>query len=279
MGEGDKVGADDSVRSSLEKGKKNMSAPKIAQSNRGRELRAAAALARFEKQQQEEKVEGVVGIDDNTGDDTEYDEEDDRMVDVGGGRCLIPVSGEEDGEIEQDQLRRELLGLVEACGPGITTPLVQYRADLNEARVKGGRVIANQKGEKATSENGPVNGSKEPIYDSLQILSASLGKPESLPTGFSRSPTKFNVSDDPILLEPKTQATLLSPIQLSASKTICSACTTANDPDAITCMVCANVVAPEKIKNSWRCPCSKGTQYLNSEDSGVCGICERRKPK
>ncbi|RVD88753.1 uncharacterized protein DFL_002926 [Arthrobotrys flagrans] len=54
--EGNTVGGDDDLRRKLEKGKKTKGKPRVAASARGRDLRAEAALKRFETQKKEEEV-------------------------------------------------------------------------------------------------------------------------------------------------------------------------------------------------------------------------------
>ena len=56
-GEAHVLGNDADVRTTLEKGKKVKGKPRVAGSNRGRELRAAAALARFDTPKPESSVE------------------------------------------------------------------------------------------------------------------------------------------------------------------------------------------------------------------------------
>lgn len=57
--DGKTLGADDAVKSELEQGKKPKGKPRVAGSNRGRELRAAAALARFETKKEEDSQSDV----------------------------------------------------------------------------------------------------------------------------------------------------------------------------------------------------------------------------
>ena len=66
--------------------------PRVAQSKRGRELRAAAALARFEK----DKKEAVKDEDEDEEGDAASESEEKKAVDVGGGKFMVAVSGEQD---------------------------------------------------------------------------------------------------------------------------------------------------------------------------------------
>lgn len=125
------LGADDGEKVKLEGGKKTKGKPRVAGSGRGRELRAAAALARFGKQKAAEedgeelplkKEEGqVVDLDeDETASGSDYEEEDDGTIealDLDGtkmkdkdGRALVKVCEDEDANDpsarnELDELR------------------------------------------------------------------------------------------------------------------------------------------------------------------------------
>lgn len=105
------LGEDEEVKTELEKGKKPKGKPRVAGSKRGRELRAAAALARFDQQNKVDKVEEEVGIkdDDMSSDSTsEFDDDCPSIVDKE-GRRLIKVCEDEnpaDGDAQNEM--REL---------------------------------------------------------------------------------------------------------------------------------------------------------------------------
>jgi hypothetical protein len=88
------LGADDEVKAKLENGKRPIGKPRVAGSVRGRELRAAAALARFEVKKEEPQIkdEDLV-TDSGTGSDMDDDEvviktEPDDAIDIDGKRLL-----------------------------------------------------------------------------------------------------------------------------------------------------------------------------------------------
>ncbi len=106
------LGNDDGVRAQLERNKKHKGKPRVAGSARGRELRAAAALARFDKAK-----EDAIKTEDSDDWDTDADEDAARdaeqAVDAKGkvildqeGRSMIKVCEDEDGFDEH--VRREL---------------------------------------------------------------------------------------------------------------------------------------------------------------------------
>ncbi|KAJ8110635.1 hypothetical protein ONZ43_g5824 [Nemania bipapillata] len=109
------LGEDEEIKTELEKGKKPKGKPRVAGSKRGRELRAAAALARFDQQKKVEEVKEEADIDeDKAGSDSgsetasDYDEGGPSIVDKE-GRRLIKVCEDEnptDGDAQNEM--REL---------------------------------------------------------------------------------------------------------------------------------------------------------------------------
>lgn len=102
--DGKTLGADDEVKSELEGGKKPKGKPRVAGSNRGRELRASAALARFEAPQKEEpEVKDENDISTDSGSDTEGDAGVGEAHDLDGstlhdlkGRTMVKVCDDEE---------------------------------------------------------------------------------------------------------------------------------------------------------------------------------------
>ena len=101
---GVKLGDDEGIRVKLEGGKKPKGKPRVAGSARGRDLRAAAALARFGQQQDETMKKEESDIESDT--DSDYEESDvhdtpalnsdgSRLVDSK-GNCMIKVCEDED---------------------------------------------------------------------------------------------------------------------------------------------------------------------------------------
>ncbi|KAL4730022.1 hypothetical protein ACLX1H_002052 [Fusarium chlamydosporum] len=118
------LGADEVEKVKLESGKKIQAKPRVAGSMRGRELRAAAALARFEKQKDEPDP---VKEDDETesGSGSEFEDEPDSKdaIDVDGkklldgkGRGMVRVCEDEDADDpgardETQELQRMIRGI------------------------------------------------------------------------------------------------------------------------------------------------------------------------
>lgn len=107
------LGGDEEGRTKLEGGKTVKGKPKVAQSARGRELRAAAALARFGQQQEETDIKKTEDATDS-GSDSELEDGDgmdEAAVDIDGkplcdgqGRRMVKVCEDEDRSSE-DVLR------------------------------------------------------------------------------------------------------------------------------------------------------------------------------
>lgn len=90
------LGADEETKVKLEKGKRVQAKPRVAGSARGRELRAAAALARFEQKKEDE-----VGAkkEEEVSSDSEYElkvDVDGKPLVDGSGRGLVKVCEDED---------------------------------------------------------------------------------------------------------------------------------------------------------------------------------------
>lgn len=261
--EGEKVGADDDTRSVLEKGKKSKAAPRIAQSARGRELRAAAAMKRFEGQKVEMVEAEASDESDSSGSEGkgDWDEDEKKKVDVGGGKYLVPVSLEDDGDLEQDWMKRELVELKDACGRG---------------------TVGEHFDEGSTSGNGrgPGQSRESPSKMSVNKDTVDLtsdGDPQASPPN-SKPPTPnpppLPNPQNPTITSPPSRTEAKAPN--GSSETICTACSFANDPTSTLCCVCANVLNPGQMKNAWKCSCYGDLRYMNPGDAGVCGVCGER---
>lgn len=261
--EGNKVGADEGTRVQLEKGAKVKSAPKVAKSVRGRELRAAAALKRFETQVKESPK--------NKDDDsTDYsDGEDEKAIDVGGGKFLVPVSKEEDGEDEEKAMKNELMGLAGACGVGGDSGGIGTGEGVEKPRVVG-----DARKHKSTSKE---------RSEAITICDTSDDEPICVDSKSSpkKSTTKKQIRGETAASPISIGQGLQSRFEISGgSKGIsCSCCSVTNEPNAVLCTICSNVLEPEKMENKWKClrALCKDTSYINAGDAGICGVCGQRK--
>jgi len=247
-GEGKKISADVANISGKVK-------PRVAQSKRGRELRAAAALKRLEKKEEEESVKAE---DDQTASESEDEK---KAINVGGGKFMIAVSGEEDGKRESENLNRELMELLGgACGG--TTKLA----------LEGKSAPAKLAWSAAKSKLQLKEVATQPSDTNPDTDCVKMKRPLSpaLHTSFTcTQPTAELDASQTNHSEPTT-----------TSRT-CPVCSFTNIPHAPTCTACMNVLTLATYAgSSWTCSnvsnCPR--EYRNSGDVAFCGICGSRRP-
>ncbi|CAM1507040.1 Fc.00g066810.m01.CDS01 [Cosmosporella sp. VM-42] len=282
------LGADDDTKVKLEKGKKVQAKPRVAGSARGRELRAAAALARFDKPKGE--PERIKDEDEETesGSDSEYevvevdgvdavDVDGKRLVDRK-GRGMIKVCEDEDQQDpgardEADELRGWFTRGIKRESPELQ--------GLGTLGATGSRSKARTPGQDGKALETRRSGIKEEPNDGPSRIDAparsitiySSPRPQVLDTSSTKR------SSDPETFPPRTATTASSsfrPNETSTTKS-CSMCSFGNPLASVTCTICANVLEP--TSNSWRCNNNscKQSLYRNSGDCGVCGLCGRRR--
>lgn len=261
-GEGKKIGADPA-----EKGK-----PRVAKSKRGRELRAAAALKRFEVQVQEKREEEKEEEEHEAeGSETEDEQEHEHIVDVGGGKLMIPVSSQQDtadgndaNESSRKEMDRELSELLGGA---------DSRRDTAAKRV-GTRAMhaspsPSQEQQKSRSFNPLSTKSTQPPHARTRTQLPPPQQPRA------DNSTKTALSDSSSGRPSPTPRTLESHPMIS-DQLVCQSCSLANPISATTCIACMNVLSAEE-ENSWRCGCSTDSHYRNSVDVAHCGLCGSRR--
>ncbi|KAH9996958.1 WLM-domain-containing protein [Xylariaceae sp. FL0662B] len=244
------LGEDEDVKVELEKGRRIQAKPRVAGSKRGRELRAAAALARFDQQKKVEEVKKPTDIDEDetpsdSGSETASDSEAETTTDINGrrlvddkGHNLIKVCEDEnpeDGDAQNEL--RELQSSVQG--------VKHEKRDLNTAAATGTKIIDDQ-GNLRDNERKP----------NTSIKDESLNKPTD---------THLRVDSKAATSKPTTG--------------ICPLCSFDSGADAIICDVCSHVLDAGKVPNCWKCNSAscQGSLYLNAGDSGICGVCGGRK--
>ncbi|KAI1083037.1 WLM domain-containing protein [Whalleya microplaca] len=245
------LGEDEDVKIELEKGKRVAAKPRVAGSKRGRELRAAAALARFGQQKKVEEVKKSDDIDDNetpsdSGSETASDSEDETTTDINGrrlvddkGHALIKVC--EDENPEDGDARNELRELLQSSLPDIK----------HEKRDPSTAAGTKLKTEQRENQRDDARSSKTRRKD------PSSGKT-------SHSPIPFRGTATP-----------------EALSGVCPLCSFDSGTDVTICGVCSHVLDPDKVPDCWKCNSAscRASRYLNAGDSGLCGVCgERRSP-
>jgi hypothetical protein len=284
-GEGAALGDDELLRGAYESasGKRHAGKPRVANSKRGRELRAQAALARFGTAKSEPvKEEADVKSEPDIKQEPEDSETDSDWDDAefGGDQSvgesdMVKVCGDEgeDGDgahNEMDELRK-----MSQKAP----------SDRPEGNSSGPPM------EFATVPAKPA-ASKQSITHptNSHVDSETESEPDDAPTTTAPSkPTTQATTDTPQQPTTPTQPTNATEPQplstedaLSASKPgTCPICSLVNDPASPTCMACSNVLQPSLMPDHWRCASSacEGSAYINNGDAGRCGLCGAQKPK
>jgi len=267
-GEGNIVGEDLYAKERLEKGRQTSAKPKVASSKRGRELRAAAALARFDQAKTivEEEEPEIVTEDDSTESDTESEGEndqpqlmdnDDNAVLDRKGHPLFKVCDDED--MRDEDVKRELEELQDlSMIPETQQALTVKKPQRTSWQLK--RPATELKEEPPTTKRSKPS-TAAPTESTL--FSNSAGQPPKP----SSQPARASPLNRPV-------STIRSEVPQS-----CPVCSLTNEPGTATCVACANVLDERRAGGTWRCAnleCAT-SGYINAGDAGVCGICGRAR--
>jgi hypothetical protein len=241
------LGEDAEVKRKLEKGKMTASKPRVAGSARGRELRAAAALARFEQQQQmkteEVKVEAEEGSETDSGDDYEED-------DATSGPDAVDL----DGKKLLDSKGRGMIKICEDENPDD----LEAQQELRELQSFGSKRPADKVPELSEKRAAKTTQEKQQTLTGQLSTKPKVAIPQPL-TPEAHPPAKA---------------------EHTADSDTCPVCTYVNEPSSTTCAMCASVLDPDSTAGSWACTSRtcEGTEYRNAGDCGVCGVCGERRP-
>lgn len=254
---GQALGEDDETKVKLEGGVAKKGKPRVAGSARGRELRAAAALARFDtvKKEQVEVKQEEISSDSETEDELGGLGDEEAAIDVDGkkmtddkGRVLVKICEEED---EKDgNAQREMDEL-----QGLTESKPKTRPPPKLATVK--------------------TESSQPTLDALETSSKPRRKPNSAPKATVLPDSQAQVIHIDELYKRRPNSRPYPLPYSSATTTSCTVCSLQNEAGSITCMVCANVLNPNIDSNHWRCKSDtcKNSSYINAGDVAWCGVC------
>ena len=265
--EGKILGGDEETRVKLDYGQKVIGNPRVANSARGRELRVAAAAARFGQQKiEEEKAEEIKSKEDRDDhseieDDYEDREDGETAIDLNGselldghGQSMVRVCADEDPD--DIHVKEEMDELHE---------LNSSRAEKSMREESPNRAIrldtASCNTQKATPNNTNSN-----AMDRSPTL--TLPPPIASPTPASADASNATNAPPPNV-EPAYDSKLTCPI-----------CSMFNESSSLLCVACSHVLDTSKVREYWRCHSEvcKDSQYVNTADSGICGICGARKP-
>jgi hypothetical protein len=257
---GQSLGADDDTKVKLEGGVEKKGKPRVAGSARGRELRAAAALARFDPVKKEPQIKSEDTQSDSESED-EYDAGDaGAAIDVDGkkmtddeGRALIKMCEEEDEQ--GDDARREMDEIRGFDRPSATAKA--HQSDQNR-RTASSKITIKP----AKSSTTPAANPTEPPQKPAPSKSATA------------KPSPYVVHLDEIYKRRSDPPPKSS--KLPASTTItCAVCSLINESGTLVCAVCSNVLDPRLVPDHWKCSSKacEGGKYVNSGDAGRCGAC------
>lgn len=263
---GQALGDDQETKVKLEGGVAKKGKPRVAGSARGRELRAAAALARFDttsKAPPEIKVEVI-----SSDSDTDYDDDDligtEAAIDVDGkkmtddkGRALVKICEDEDPADEN--VKREMDDL-----QGLTQL-------LPKSNPSNPRAAAKTKASQPAIDTSNTSGTSDPSKRSRAKRNpmSNNSKPSSSKPQVIHIDEIYKRRPDPSQRPPSPERPRVS------SSTTCAVCSLHNEPGSITCMACANVLNPHLDTKHWRCKGAscRSSSYINAGDAGRCGMC------
>jgi len=256
------LGENEDTRSKLEAGKKAAKGkPKVAGSNRGRELRAAAALARLQQSKTEPVKEEPLSDSETESDYEDEDIKGEAALDLDGqqmldshGHGLVKVCGDDD--THDDNVKREMdelkqISIVDyihrrpGAGPSKSRNTIKVEDDDLDVREIPERTSSSATSSRPRSLNKKENTNKASLHQSKDIHN------------------------------PKTTASASERVGPTEAPISCPVCSFANEKGVLTCAICAHVMNPEGMPNAWKCNSTtcRGSSYLNAGDCGVCGIC------
>lgn len=293
---GTALGEDEDKRLTLEISSKTKgslgSKPRVAQSQRGRELRAAAALARFGTNKREaaelEKTEDAVT---ETDSETDYEgldaaEEDardhngKRVFDDKGHAMIRVCEGEDQDDRDSRNEMSELANL--SSFPQPESESRNTAAKLTQTLKQEGRILTPPLRAQKHDQTNTVSSTLSEKHDVHPVTEVS--KSSHLPPPISPdSSVDAQPNDQPSAITTNSAAVAQRENAVLASDTkevLCTICSMANDPLRATCLVCGHVLDVRKDPNHWSCADPKcNGEYVNAGDCGVCGICGIRRAR
>lgn len=274
-GAGEALGEDELVRGALERqsGKRQTGKPRVAGSKRGRELRAHAALARFEAAKAVKARDGTPSL---SHDDSETESEWSEVESIdgdtaggvkdGNGNDLYKVCGDEgedeDGRRDEMEELRMLSGKTKslptkpAKNPAAASDMAKNQHDSWPTAAEDG----------SESEAGSA--------DDLAAVAGPRGTAASAKPPEPEEPPAAHPATPPVA---ESRASLHAP---APNLHCCPICSLENSLSAPTCMACSHVLKLQLVQGHWRCASEAcaGTQYINAGDAGRCGLCGGPRP-
>ena len=266
---GQALGGDDETRVKLEYGQVVKGKPRVAQSARGRELRVAAALARFGQQKNEDgkpEPSAAVGGDLEEDDLLSGEEEDDPSTDEAQG-SMIKVCGSEDGDDVDVKHEMDELRDLDSC-----LPESYARAAADAETTDDADESPQENGNECQPPNNPLANAEAETTDDDD--NEKDHTPSRNPSNETPLPQNHKVESRPSR-PPLNEVPSALPNNIN-----CPICSMENPHNSPLCQACSHVLKPDLIPNHWRCQSAecKDSAYLNNGDSGLCGVCGGRRP-
>lgn len=258
-GGGVAVGDDEAVRGKLEGRKGGRGKPRVAGSMRGRELRAAAALARFGGQKEgvkkeEEEGEGESG----SGSESEYEDDDEG------------VKKEEARDLDGSKLLDSKgHGMVKVCEDEDEDD-IHVKEEMQELQDMNTIPETSKPGKH--SKHIPAVVTEEP---------STPGEDDTAPPRIPSKPLKAPEPHNKTSSTSQKQSHYVHAITVTPTSVFtCPICSMVNEPFSLLCTACSHVLDARKMPGHWRCKSSicNGGSYVNAADCGLCGACGSRKP-
>ncbi|KAL9096359.1 MAG: hypothetical protein Q9165_001356 [Trypethelium subeluteriae] len=267
------LGDDEGARMVLEKGKMQSGKPRVAGSKRGRELRAAAALARFDQAGKEQQTKHELR---DSGSETEWESEadvspDQQALDIDGkkmldqqGRGLFKVCEDEDKH--DINVKRELDELHELDDWKSLPPAEDQPQNLFKKEPGDLGTESKQKPSLDEPDRTFRDVSDQSRNDQQAIVSQY-----NLPSFISQEAQK-EIQSGGALNKPEGHD---NGGDKSYDRTTCAICSLKNDSETLTCMACGNFLDLDRLPNHWRCQslACRGGLFVNAGDCGICGAC------
>jgi DNA-dependent metalloprotease WSS1 len=292
------LGEDEDARIKLEISSKGPlgGKPRIAGSKRGRELRAAAALARFEvktgenEQHEAQRESGTEDDESDAGRAAVFLEK--VAVDINGNQLLdsmgfgmVRVCGDEDADDANVKEEMDDFDSLE----NLQSPAQQNSTRTTLSPRGSAEAINSPASTKSLSKPVTTCTELDRENERRSLYSIPHHQPSPTPPPSSRTPSLSARSHNPVPATttvhnpatPDTKPAQLpqstsNPTTRSPSSTTCPICTTQNNPLLIpTCVTCAHVLDKSKDPRAWKCNSEAcgDSQYINAGDRGRCGGC------
>ncbi|CAK7265031.1 hypothetical protein SEPCBS119000_001303 [Sporothrix epigloea] len=272
--------------------------PRVANSKRGRDLRAAAALARLEQsraeavkeersvkeeieQNQETGATETIDLDfttDSDGDDEDakyvYEDDPDQPALVG------PDAIDIDGKALLDGHGGSMVRVCEGRETGDRADAEREMRELLQMTSPRPKPMEN-----VTRKLAIKQGSAAPKKIPAPSSSCTVATPPEAKTMARPGPSTARMPVGSLKREPvkvEQQEALLSQMPQVGPVGSCPICSFANSGLPATCTMCGHVMQADAVPGTWLCRSSvcrtgEGTRFLNAGDCGVCGVCGQRR--